>query len=182
VTLLLEKTLPAYDFRERHSRVIAAPPEEVWRALTVVSLVDLRFGRPLVALRHLGHKADTGAKPLLTNGPIQLLETHPPHYALAGAIAQPWKRHPVHQDIETLDEFTNFTERGWTTYLTDFALVATPHGGTELSTETRGRSTSADARHRFTLYWALIRPWSGLIRRELLAAVDRIATDSNSPG
>jgi hypothetical protein len=152
----------------------------VWRALNEVSLADLTFGRPLVALRRLGRKAEKDAKPLLTHGPVRLFATDPPHYAIAGAIARPWKRQPEHHAVGTLAEFAEFTAPGWTTYLMDFKLAATPHGGTELSTETRGRSTSGDARLRFAAYWALIRPWSGLIRRDLLAAVDRIATAGNS--
>lgn len=182
MTSLLEQALPVYDFHERHIRVIQASPDDVWRALTAVSLADLRCARPLVALRHLGQNAGTGSKPLMTSGPLHLMETRAPGYALAGAIARPWKRRPEHRAPGTLAEFRMFTEPGWTTYLTDFELVRTSDGGTELSTETRGRSTSRDARRRFALYWLLIRPWSGLIRRELLAAVDRLATNATSRG
>ena len=41
----------------------------------------------------------------------------------------------------------------------------------ELSTETRIAGTDADARRRFGMYWMLVRPGSGLIRREWLRAI-----------
>lgn len=45
-----------------------------------------------------------------------------------------------------------------------------------LGTETRGYSTDSRARRRFAVYWALIRPASGLVRRDMLATVRRRAT------
>jgi hypothetical protein len=36
-------------------------------------------------------------------------------------------------------------------------------------------ATDAAARRRFGVYWAAIRPWSGVIRREWLRAIERRA-------
>ena len=61
-----------------------------------------------------------------------------------------------------------------------FAVDRRP-GGTELRTETRVLCADAAARRRFRAYWLLIRPFSGLIRREMLAAV-RSAAESSQRG
>jgi hypothetical protein len=53
----------------------------------------------------------------------------------------------------------------------NFAVRQHPNGGTELRTETRVMCADSASRWRFRAYWTLIRPFSGLIRRELLAAV-----------
>jgi len=50
-----------------------------------------------------------------------------------------------------------------------------PDGRTRLLTETRVHCVDAGARRRFTPYWWLIRPVSGLIRRRLLARIDDAA-------
>lgn len=59
-------------------------------------------------------------------------------------------------------------------YLIDFQLEPRD-GGVRLTTETRGHCTDRRARHRMALYWCLIRPGSGLIRRDMLRAVARLA-------
>lgn len=84
---------------------------------------------------------------------------------------------PEHRDVDSLDGFGAFREPGWTKVLTDFEL-ATADGSTMIRTQTRGRSTSAASRRRFAAYWTLIRPGSALVRRELLAAIDRLAVAS----
>ena len=43
----------------------------------------------------------------------------------------------------------------------------------ELTTQTRVHCLDADALRRFTSYWYLIRPVSGLIRRRMLKAIAR---------
>ncbi|OKK04726.1 hypothetical protein AMK26_15585 [Streptomyces sp. CB03234] len=55
-------------------------------------------------------------------------------------------------------------------------MWAEPDGaGARLRTETRVYATDPGAARRFTPYWLFIEPFSGLIRRDLLAAVGRRA-------
>ena len=171
----LEQTMPVYHFRERHSRWIDAGPDQVWQALTTLTLDQLTLTRPLVAIRHLGAHTATPAKPVFTEGPVRMFQITPPAYAVGGAVARPWQRRPERRDISSLETFARFAEPGWTKYLTDFHL-APGNGGVQLTTETRGYSTDRRAQRRFALYWALIRPASGLIRRDMLATVRRRAT------
>ena len=48
--------------------------------------------------------------------------------------------------------------------------------GRTLTTETRIRAADARARRRFRLYWLVIRPWSGLIRRLWLREIGRASS------
>ena len=171
----LEQTMPVYHFHERHSRWIDASPEQVWQALTTLTLDQLTLTRALVAIRHIRAHAATPAKPLFTDGPVRMFEITPAAYAVGGVVARPWQHRPARADIASLEEFARFAEPGWTKYLTDFHLQPC-NGGVQLTTETRGYSTDSRARRRFAVYWALIRPASGLVRRDMLATVRRRAT------
>ena len=79
--------------------------------------------------------------------------------------------------MHSLEDFRAFTSPGWVKYLTDFRLEA-ENGGTTLSTSTRVVATSPSARRRFRAYWFVIRGFSGVIRRDMLRSVDRLATSS----
>lgn len=171
----LEQVIPDYQFREHHSRWIAASSDRVWEALTALTWDQLTVARPLMTIRRLGRTPPRPSQSLFYEGPVTILETAPQSYAVGGAIARPWQRSPTERpNITTVEDFAAFHEPGWVKYLTDFLLE--PEGaGTRLSTETRGYSTNARARRLFRLYWTLIGPASGLIRRDMLAATARAA-------
>ena len=54
-------------------------------------------------------------------------------------------------------------------------IEAAAGGATRLTTETRVLCADAGSRRRFRVYWAVVRPGSGLIRRMMLRAVRREA-------
>lgn len=174
----LEQTMPVHQFHERHSRWIDASLTEVWQALITLRMDQLTLTRPLVAIRRLGRQTPMSAKPLFTEGPVRMLEVISPTYAVGGTIGRPWQRRPARRHVASLDAFAGFHEPGWTKYLTDFHLESRD-GGVQLTTETRGYSTDDWARRRFALYWALIRPASGLVRHDMLATIGRLATGSS---
>lgn len=177
----LERALPTQHVDEHHSRLIAADIDTVWAALASLRMDQLSVTRPLVALRHLGRRAPSPAQPLLTGGPVTILELDPPSYAVGGAIGRPWRPRPERRDVLTMADFRAFDEPGWVKYLTDFQLTEEP-GGTRLTTRTRGHATDARSRRLFLAYWAVIRLGSGLIRRDILATVDRLATGRTEGG
>ncbi len=176
----LEQSMPVYHFHERHSRWINAEPAQVWDALTTLTLNELTLTRPLVAIRHLGRRNPGLSRPLLTEGPVTMFQLTAPAYALGGAVGRPWQLRAGRRDMSSLEDFNRFAEPGWVKYLTDFQLQSR-EGGVQLTTETRGYSTDQHARRRFALYWAVIRPASGLIRRDILAAVARLANSTTQP-
>jgi hypothetical protein len=180
----LEQALPDYHFRERHSRWIDARPLQVWRALTSLTLDDLPIMRLLVAIRFPGSSRafpQSRSGSLFSAGPLRMLGVTEPTYVVAGGVARPWQPWPARHEVASLQELLDFGDPGWVKYLTDFHLEPRG-GGVQLSTETRVYATDRRARRRFALYWLLIRPGSGLIRRDMLAAVARLATRGTPTG
>lgn len=176
---MLDDLMPDYDFSERHRRRIHASADNVWQTLTNLTLADLTITRPLVTLRHLSRTPDSH-HPLLTNGPLQLLDVAAGRHALAGAVAQPWRPHAQRHQVGSVTELLDFADPGWTKYLTTFRIDPV-NGGCVLSTETRGLSTDNGARRRFAVYWALIRLPSGAVRRDMLRSVARRAEAISPP-
>lgn len=176
----LECALPVWHFNVQHSGWVAAAPDEVWWALRTLSVQDLVLTRPLVALRHLSNSQSLTRGTLFDDGPVTMLHIDAPGYAVAGAIAKPWQFRPARQEPVSLEHFTAFTAPGWVKYLTDFS-VAPAGGGTRITTVTRGVATDEHARRLFTLYWTLIRPAVGVVRRDVLASTARRARRCDNP-
>jgi hypothetical protein len=179
MTTTLQQAMPVYHFHERHSRLISAPPDVVWQALTTLTLNDLSITRPLIALRNVGGYRTSSAKPLLTNGPAPIFDLDPPRYAIGGSVSRPWQLRPERRTVGSIDEFAAFDEPGWVKYLVDFDL--TPQGdATRLSTETRGYSTNDHARRMFRFYWAAIRLGSAAVRRDILASIAKASAGTTA--
>jgi hypothetical protein len=192
MTTTLDRLLPSYNHRESHSRYIAASPADVWHGLQQVSWAELALARPLLALRALPARL-TGSRPPwrqpgpivanlpIANLPIALLaEEHGRELVFAGAL-RPWRRGDRPPPRLDRDRFLRFGDPGWVKVAMDIRL-ARERAGTRLTTETRIHATDRRARRVFAAYWLLIRPGSGLVRRELLRAIARRAEKRNAAG
>ena len=73
----------------------------------------------------------------------------------------------------TADEFAAFDSAGYAKAVWNFSLVEDSPEVTRLATETRVRCLDKASRLRFRMYWAVIAPFSGLIRREALRMIRR---------
>lgn len=169
----LAEALPGTRFSERHSLDIDASPEQVWAALTALRWSDLRITRLLMLLRSLGRAPKAGEQRVLDQGPVRL---ESPRYAAGAAIGRPWQLRPEPgPHVEGLQGVADFGEPGRLKYGMDFTLIELPTGHTRLDTATLCEPTDESARRRFRPYWLLIRPFSGLIRRDMPHAIARRA-------
>jgi hypothetical protein len=188
---LLDKVIPAYHFRERHRRVIAAPREAVWEAVGALTLAEMPVAGALFTLRSL--PARLSGRPglphvqdqpvlaqFLDSGFVRLAED-PRHEFVLGLIAQMWKWRGETADISDGAEFLAFERPEFVKVAMNFRL-SDSLVGTRLETETRVLATDAWARRGFRGYWLLIRPASGLIRRVWLRAIARRATRASNIG
>jgi hypothetical protein len=75
----------------------------------------------------------------------------------------------------TAAEFISFNEPEFLKATWNFELTAQTDGKTMLETETRIRCLDEKAYKKFARYWFFIRPFSGLIRKEILRTVRRKA-------
>ena len=74
-----------------------------------------------------------------------------------------------------LEDFHAFERPGWAKAAMTLRIEPRDDGSSTLVTETRVLCMDERARRRFAPYWALIRAFSGLIRRDLLGGIARIA-------
>ncbi|HEU0012416.1 MAG TPA: hypothetical protein VFQ45_01965 [Longimicrobium sp.] len=186
--MLIDGWMGEYDFSERHALRIAATPERVYAAARAMDFRGSWVIRTLFALRAVpalftraGRRREgEGGSPLATTGDgllraggFVLLEEQPGREVVLGLVGRFWKASGCLVPV-TPDGFRAFDRPGYTMAAWNFTVA--PEGdGSVLATETRVRCTDAAARRRFRPYWTLIRPFSGLIRMEILRSVRRAA-------
>jgi hypothetical protein len=179
--MTLDDVLPYPQYRMSHARIVSAPPDLVWEELHRVTLAQLPVTWALEALRLLPARL-TGRthQPLarrtfLDVTPLPVLYSRRPDVVLAAGLSQAWRllggETPPALDAAALRAWG---QPGWIKVGLEFRL--TPSGrGTLLRTETRVCATDPRTRRAFARYWFVIRPSSGLIRREVLKVVARRA-------
>lgn len=190
----LDALLPRYDFGEEHTTLVHAPPQRVFAALREITPADLPLMVFLMSIRSLPTRL-AGARslhpdkrrPLLETvlaGGFTLLAEEPDRELVIGFVGQPWKlRGGSWRPVRDGRDFIACAQPGLVKVATNFLLQA-EGDGTRLATATRILVADPASRRAFGRYWLLIRPGSGLIRREWLRAVERRAerAEAGRPG
>jgi hypothetical protein len=157
----LDSIVPVWQFNEKHSLRIDAPPERVFEAIRAVRAEDIVLFRTLVAIRRGGRSGPesilnpAAGAPILdvaTRTGFRCLADDPPREIVIGLEVAP----------------SAFAAM-------NFLVTADGRGGSNISTETRVYAGTKRAERRFAMYWRVIRPGSGFIRRMWLRAVRRRA-------
>jgi hypothetical protein len=171
--ILIDEVLPDCDRREVHNRATEAPSAALWEAVRALRADELTAMRALMGIRTLGRGRDSGERTVLEGfqglGFREVAEEPGRELVLAG-IGRFWTPSGGLRKVTDKEQFLSFQEPGYAKVAFNFRIL-----DGKLSTETRIAATDAQARRRFGLYWLLIRPGSGLIRREWLRAIDRRA-------
>ncbi len=175
----LKDWLPQYDFREYHQRVVRAAPDEVYRAIPGLDMRRSWLTISLLRLRELPWRLarldfrSTGfghtLEDMLALGFI-ILQDEPPRELVFGLVGRFWGLNPSIEKIDTT-EFKSFDRPGHAKVAANFLVRPQGDGRCLVSTETRILALDDAARRRFRCYWGLIRPFSGLIRREWLRII-----------
>jgi hypothetical protein len=99
----------------------------------------------------------------------------PPERAVVlGGVLAPWRLRGGHVAVASAEEFAGFAAPGWVRVAAVFTVTG-DGAGSRVATETRIAATDDAARRRFGRYWRVIGPFSGITRREMLAAIRRRA-------
>jgi hypothetical protein len=152
----IDEIMPRWQFEEHHEIQINAPPERIWAAIRDVTPREIRLFQTLTAIRRFGRSSGEDilnapdTKPILevaTHSDFHVLADDPPRELILGTHVAP-------QALAVMN----------------FRLE-----GTHLMTETRVFAQTDEASRSFAIYWRLIRPGSGIIRRSWLEAIKRRA-------
>jgi hypothetical protein len=110
-------------------------------------------------------------------GGFAVIEERPSEELVLGTVGRFWRAHAELCETSPVC-FRKASCPGTAKVAWNF-VVSRPSddGMTELRTETRVLCADLAARRHFRAYWLLIKPFSGLIRREMLAAI-RSAAES----
>lgn len=169
----LDELLPVYDFRERHSTRVSAPPAAALAAAKDATPREMPGVGLLFLLRGIRSARDRPlAAQMVERGFASLVETE--DELVLGYVGRPWRATGGPRRRLARADWAAFDEPGYAKAAMSFRASATGDG-TLLETETRVRLTDGAARRRFRLYWLLIRPWSGFLRRSWLRAARRRA-------
>jgi hypothetical protein len=156
----LDRIMPRWQFDERHSIHVDAPPARVYAAIRAVTADDIRFFRTLTAIRRFGRPLPPGIlnannEPILdlaTRTSFRWLANDPPGELVVGTRIAP----------RTLAAM-------------NFLVTPDARGGSNVSTETRVHAATGPDARAFAVYWRIIRPGSDIIRRSWLRAIKRRA-------
>jgi hypothetical protein len=162
--MLADRFLPHYHISEVHRISIAATPERIFPLVNEMDFSESRIIRILFTLRGLGSKKHLLKKMFVELDSIAEKEVA---YGLAGQF---WKSRGNLQ-VMTPPGFQSFSTPGFLKAVWTFELSPENSGRTILITETRVECLGSTARRLFSIYWFFIRPFSGIIRMEMLRAV-----------
>ena len=190
--MILDDILPVYDARERHATVVRAPVERVYAALWSANLASpgvrvllgLRalpgallagFGRPRGVWGRLRQRAAARVTmhDVVEQG-FTVLAEDPPREVVLGVVGAFWRLRGEMRRIDA-ESFRGPQPAGTARAAWNFHLAERADGACELSTETRVQCADTASRRRFRLYWIVVRPGSGLIRRLMLRSVRKAA-------
>jgi hypothetical protein len=186
---LIDEYLPEYDAREIHRTRVHAPASRVYGAFPTTDLADSMLVRiclalralpgaflsPVRALRHFRIRLGTSMTLRDFEGHgFRVLAENPPHELLIGLTGSFWKPDGGLLPVDAAT-FKGAQPPGTARVAWNFSVVERKDGTCELATETRVKCADAKSRRYFGLYWAVIRPGSGLIRRSMLRSIRKKA-------
>lgn len=179
--MLIDEFLPEYGFHERHEARVPAPREVVRQAMDKWSPQDSLLWRLLLRLRGLGRPHGSLREWAEANGFLRLAETE--DEVVYGQIGRFWAADERSALVSpgTPEEFLRFADPRYAVAVMNVRVEQLSSDETWLYTETRVRTLGPQARRRFRLYWLLIRPFSGLLRRAMLSGIKAKAIAYGTP-
>jgi hypothetical protein len=151
----------------------------VWQALLEQDLGASAASRLLLFLRGYGARAlrsSGGTFPeRLERFGFTKLDEDPGRELVFGIAGRFWRWNGDLRRIPDRAAFVAFAEEGCVRGAWNLAIGAVSEDGCELSTETRIEYFGDVARRKFRLYWSVVGPFSGILRRALLRGIRRRA-------
>ncbi len=167
--MLIDRFMPRYDVLARYRIDIHAPIERAYAAARRMDMCDSSMVRWLLRMRGFPRSALT-LDAMFRSGFV-LLADNPPGEVVFGLVGRFWT--PLPQILRCdADGFAGFHRPGFAKMAGNLAFIPQGDGrSVRVTTETRVRCSCDSSRRSFRLYWLLIGPFSGLIRKEWLRLI-----------
>lgn len=181
----IEEFLPQYDFRAAYEIRIHAPRSLVYECLLHVDFNELWVLRFLMTLRTgkrmPRHGPSGGLRQRFPGSGFVILGEVPDDEIVIGVAGRFWRPDGGRCTELTGAGFLDFSRAGYAKVAWNFKLRAeSPKTETTvLSTETRIQCFGPRALWKFRIYWRLVGPFSGLIRKAILKQVKAKAEHSS---
>ena len=181
----IDEFLPLYDVSACYEVRISAPPSLVYEYLLRSDFNKPWLVRLLMTIR-------TGRRPSRNRVPGDLPERLegtgfvifddvPGEELVIGVAGKFWRPDGGRCLDLAADDFAGFSRPGYAKVAWNFKLRTESPERTVLSTETRIKCFGRAALWKFRLYWSLVSPFSGLIRKAILKRV-KVESESEARG
>lgn len=168
-----ERYLSVYKFRTNHSVQINASKEKVFPLIEAAELKKSWLIRTLIGLRGM-EVPKTITLRSFSDHYFQLLEKIDNQGLVYGLVGQFWKPRGNMIEFQPSDfvslDMPGFAKATWSINVEDLG-----EGRTLLTTETRILTMSRRSTWFFGLYWLVVKPFSGIIRSEMLRIIKQEA-------
>jgi hypothetical protein len=163
--MLVDKYLPNFTYATKHSIIIHASPEKIF---SIADSLDMS-GSPIIRLlfKLRGMSSQMLTKEGLNTGRFAELEKIKNEELIIGLIGQFWNPSGNLQ-LFSPHEFIPFNKPSFLKAVWSFTIRPVADHRCALETETRIFCPDDHTRKKFSRYWFFIKPFSGVIRSEIL--------------
>jgi hypothetical protein len=182
--LSIDDYLPVYQFKERHEVFVDKTPAALLDVVMDPEVATDPWMRTFIKIREfparlLDKFGISGA--LKNQAPFGIdnflmLGRNADHEIVFGLLGKFWRPDYGIVSVPSPAEFHGFNQAGVAKLVLNFSAKVMDDGRTKLTTETRIFCNDRQSTIYLTLYWCLIRPISGLIRRRLLDRICKFAS------
>jgi hypothetical protein len=165
---LIDDWLPEFDVAERHCVAVPLEPERALELALGTPAAPDRIVRALISARGMVARDETIGRFFASHRFVVLDRT--PTQWVAGTVGAVWRLKGGLVRLDDAEAWRASSVPGTIKGAVDFRTEPIP-GGSRLTTETRVKAMDERARRRFRLYWLAIGPFSALIRRRWLKAI-----------
>jgi hypothetical protein len=172
-----------YQFSEHHQTLVISNPEILFQSIKDMDFKQSPLIRTLFRIREIpwrilnrrSHKPGLGnaLRDMIEMGFI-LLADEPPREICLGVVGRFWQPSPDLIQVSA-ERFKQFDDPGYAKAAMNFLITPLDDSTCRLTTETRVWCPNSMAKKQFRRYWTMIRPFSGLIRKEMLMIAKRSA-------
>lgn len=164
---MINNYLPDFHFREHHNKMVNAPLQVVYPQVRHLNFNSSRIIRFLFILRGINLK-DFSFDYMIDRGSFFTLDEKINQEWVIGLVT---KRFLLPTRLKPKEDFKEWKPKQGVKIVWNFKLQEIENQKVDVKTETRVLCMSKKTLFWFSIYWMIIRPFSGLIRREMLRII-----------